>query len=56
MIKPDSIKGQFITATARDYDMKYEEAEAIYVQYHGTKEFYERLEEFITIRRNKIGD
>jgi len=44
----------FIDQTAKDYDMQYHEVERIYKIFYGTGLFYEKLEEFITIRKNKI--
>ena len=44
-------KMPFISQTAKDYDMKYEDVERIYNYYPDT--FYEKLEEFIADRRKK---
>jgi len=43
----------FLKQTAKDYDMKLHEVERIAKKYPNTKEFYERLEEFIKIRKNQ---
>jgi len=48
------MKNNIIAQTARDYDMDYEEVEAIYMLYANTQMFYDKLEEKIK-ERSKNG-
>jgi hypothetical protein len=46
------MENSFIAKTAKDYDMEYHEVERIYKMFSADGLFYEKLEEFITIRKN----
>ena len=44
------IKNGFITQTAKDYDMSYDEVEIIYNKWSDEGLFYEKLEDYIKSR------